>query len=208
MSSGATNRPSCSQARRIGRSASAVSCKAMEIARVIEVKMRQHRRHRQIGEALDHGRDVAQARPGVEQERAIPAGDQIVPVDLMIFRLADREEPGRDRPRSHTSRRTSGYRFVSSHKTVPKTSIMPSLSTPVPRRNRARRHAAPRRRTASVRRLPQAPARTPRQATEQDGKTAKRSSRRLRAMASTSSDNDTAELLAHACGRRRSPSPS
>ena len=104
---------------------------------MIVVEMRGHRGDRPICQARDDRRDIAQAGTGVEEQRPLLATDQIVPVDLVIFGLADRDE-GRARcPRSHTSRRTSGTC---------------RLHACLPRRSRATRHAGLPRKTASARR--------------------------------------------------------
>ena len=56
---------------------------------MIEMQMRNHHRHRQVGDEVHHAADVARARTGVEQQRAIPAEDQIGVILLIIARLAD-----------------------------------------------------------------------------------------------------------------------
>jgi hypothetical protein len=63
---------------------------------MVEMEMRQERRHRQVGQARYYRRDVAQAGTGIEQQRPLVSHDQIVPVDLMVLRLADAIEAGRD----------------------------------------------------------------------------------------------------------------
>src|SRR5262245_28918425 len=65
--------------------------KTMKIAGVIEMEMRRHGGERQ-GRQTSHDRcDITDAWAGVEKQGPFPAADKIVPVDLMIFRLADRE---------------------------------------------------------------------------------------------------------------------
>jgi hypothetical protein len=70
---------------------------AVEAASVVVMEVRGTRDNRETGQALGNGADIALTGTRIEKQSNGLAFDQIVPVDLMVFRFADRVDTGSNR---------------------------------------------------------------------------------------------------------------